>query len=633
MRVAFFLLICAAAAAASDARLADAAQRGDRAKVASLLKQNAPVNGAQGDGATALHWAVYNDDLPLAKTLLEAGADIKGATRNGGITPLFMACMNGDPSMIELLLGAGADPNSSKANGTTALMMAAASGSTGAVKLLLDKGAAVDAKEAAHGQTALMFAANLNRAEVARALLARGANPNLATTVRKLARVRFDMDGNIVEENPAGAKAVPAASDSLDALARSLGFDSAIYRADTSAFDRAALDLLARSLGLSAAHYAPERPAQRSKAGDVASRGPRRIGADSLGGMTALLYAVREGHFETAQALLEGKADVNHVSEGEKTSPLVMAIMNGHYDVAKLLLEHGADPNLANKSGLAALYAVIDVQWAPKTWVPQPKTDQERTGYLDLMAALLDHGAKVNAQLGEKLWFRSYTNDYTWVDPTGATPLWRAAQSSDIEAMKLLVAHGADPSIKTKDGETVLMAAAGIGWAGNWSVNAPYPALDSVKYAVELGNDVNLADLRGYTALHGAAYLGNDEMVKYLVSKGAKVDVKSKAGDTVADMANGPTRFGIPHPATVALLENLGSANSHNCRSDQCVIAAKANIYDRRTPADYAQSEQMDAFAKSVGFENAEYKADLKRAAASAASAPGTPASKPNPDR
>ena len=80
------------------------------------------------------------------------------------------------------------------------------------------------------------------------------------------------------------------------------------------------------------------------------------------------------------------------------------------------------------------------------------------------------------------------------------------------------------------------------------------------------------------TALHGAAYIGNNEMVKFLVEKGAKVDVKTKTGDTVADMANGPTRFGIPHPETVALLEKLGSANSHNCRSDQCLVAPRQDV-------------------------------------------------------
>jgi ankyrin repeat protein len=596
MKTFFAALLAAASllAATNDIRLAGAAMRGDRDQVRSLLKQRAPVNAAQGDGATALHWAAYNDDLEMLKMLLAAGADVKATTREGAITPLLMACVGGNAAMIEALLNAGADANSKKANGTTALMTASASGSAEAVKVLLDHGADVNARESAHGQTALMFAAALNRDRVIKVLTSHGASVDIATEVRKLERVRFDQDGNIVEDRPAakpvGApdpKAEEAARAELDSLARAVGFKTAEYRPGAASAKRGG-----------------------AKAGDVAARGPRKIGADFMGGMTALLYATREGHLAAARALVEAEADVNQVN-GDKISPLVMAIMNGHYELGKYLLDHGADPNIAATNGLTALYATIDVQWAPKTWYPQPHTDQEQVTYLDLMKALLRRGANVNAAVSEKLWFRSFTNDYTWVDPAGATPFWRAAQASDIAAMRLLVAHNADTKTKSKAGDTPLMAAAGIGWAANWSVNAPYPALDAVKYCVELGNDVNTADLLGYTALHGAAYLGNNEIVNYLVSKGAKVDVKSKAGDTVADMANGPTRFGQPHLETVALLEKLGSANSHNCRSDQCVIAAKAQIYDRRTPADYAAIAELEAFAKAVGFASVEYRVDV----------------------
>lgn len=593
---AAFLTTAVLAAAVNDSRVADAAMRGDKDTVRVLLKQKAHVNTAQGDGATALHWAAYNDDLEIVKMLLAAGANVKAATREGGITPLQMAAVNGDAAIIEALLTAGADPDAAKANGTTVLMTAAASGSAAAVKALLDHGADANARESAHGQTALMFAAALGRTEVIQLLASHGASVNVATNVRKMERVRFDQDGNIVEDRP-GAR--PGATPDKTATAK----------AEDSA--RAELDLLAHAMGLKEAEYRPGAAATRrgGRAGDVAARGPRKIGADFMGGMTALLYAAREGHLDAARALVEAGADINQ-GNGDKITPLVMAILNGHYELGKYLLDHGADPNAAATSGLTALYATIDVQWAPKTWYPQPQTDQEKVTYLDLMKALLEKGANVNAPVNEKLWFRSFTNDYTWIDPAGATPFWRAAQASDIAAMHLLVEHGADPKTKSKAGDTPLMAAAGIGWAANWSVNAPYPAVEAVKYCVELGNDVNAADGVGYTALHGAAYLGNNDMVNYLVSKGAKVDVKSKAGDTVADMANGPTRFGQPHPETVALLEKLGSANSHNCRSDQCVVAAKSQIYDRRTPADYAAIADLEVFAKAVGFGSVEYRVD-----------------------
>jgi ankyrin repeat protein len=461
----------------------------------------------------------------------------------------------------------------------------------------------VNAKESAHGQTALMFAAALNRVAVIKVLISNGAGANVATNVRKLERVRFDQDGNVVEEKAPqkGAEKVEG-TKSDEAAAEQDEAALAKAREAAEAAQRSDLDVLAHALAFKSVEYRLAKPAAR--AGDVANRPPRKVGPDFMGGMTALLYAAREGHMDSAGA------DVNQIT-GDKLSPLVTAIMNGHLDLAKYLLDHGADPNLAGLSGLTALYAAVDVQWAPKTWFPQPNVEQEKVTYLDLMKALLDHGANVNAPIGEKLWFRSFTNDYTWVDTAGSTPFWRATQSSDLPAMKLLVEHGADPKLANKAGETALMAATGIGWAWNWSVRAPYPAVDAVKYCVELGNDVNAADTRGYTALHGAAFLGDNDMVNYLVSKGAKTGVKSKAGDSAADMANGPTRFGQPHPDTVALLEKLGSPNSHNCRSDQCVVAARSQVY-QLSPADLAEKENLDKFANSLGFESAEYHVDAR---------------------
>jgi uncharacterized protein len=596
-------MVALLSAATIDTRLADAAMRGDKDAVRSLLKQKVDVNAAHGDGATALHWATYNDDVELVKLLLAAGANVKAATREGAITPLFMACQNGNAAVIDVLLKAGADAQSVKANGTTALMMAAASGHADAVKILLERGADVNAKESVYGQTALMFSAALNRDAVVKVLMSHGADANVATTIRKLERVRFDQDGNIVEERPARADAGEASNANRAKQEQS----QADANAAASQAERLMLDSLAQAIGFKSAVYLVAKP--RARAGDVAARPPRKVGADFMGGMSALLYAAREGHMAAARALVEAGADINQAS-GDKITPIVMAIMNGHYDLGKYLLDQGADPNLASITGLTPLYATIDMRWAPKTWFPQPSTEQEKIHYLDLMRALIAHGANVNAQVVEKPWFRSFTNDYTWVDPAGATAFWRAAQSDDIAAMKLLVEHGADPKIPTKSGDTPLMAAAGIGWAANWSVNASYPAIEAVKYCIELGDDVNAADNRGYTALHGAAYLGNNEMVNYLVSRGAKADAKSKQGDTVADMANGPTRFGQPHLDTVALLEKLGSANSHNCRSDQCVIAAKSQVYEL-SPLDLVQKENLDHLAISLGFKGVEYHADV----------------------
>ncbi len=615
--LAFALAAIPRLAAAGDSMLADTAMEGNRAAVRALLARHADVNAPQGDGMTALHWAAFHDDVEMMKMLLAAGANPKAATREGAITPLFMACTNGSAPAIEALLAAGADAKAANANGTTALMTAATAGSVPALKVLLDHGADLQAKESAHGQTALMFAAALGRTEAVKYLLSRGAEPNIATAAHAVARVRFDQDGNIVEDRPGaggggrggrgGARLMTAAQQDK---ADEAGDAAAAAEAQKAAVEatQADLDLLSRAMGFQSAAMLLAKP--KTRAGDVAARAPRRVGPEQVGGMTALLYAAREGFLDTARALVEGGADINQVS-ADRFSPLVEAIVNGHLELAKYLVDKGANPNLATTSGLTALYATIDVQWAPHAWFPQPSTEQEKVSYLELMKDLLDHGADVNAQVGEKLWFRSYTNDYTWVDPAGATAFWRAAQSSDLAAMHLLVDHGADPKLASKSGDTPLMAAAGIGWAANWSVNAPYPFAEAVKYCIELGNDVNAVDNRGYTALHGAAYLGDNAMVQYLVEKGANVKAKSKAGDYPADMANGPTRFGQPHPETVALLEKLGSPNSHNCRSDQCVVQAGSSIYNRvLTPAEQGEKDALDKLAMAIGMKEAEYLPD-----------------------
>jgi ankyrin repeat protein len=209
-RILFAGLFAAALAvgiviAASDSRLSDAAMQGDKNAVRQLLKDRVDVDGAQGDGSTALHWAAFHDDLDMVKLLLAAGSNVKATTREGGITPLFMACQNGNAAIIEALLKAGADPNAVNANGTTALMTAASSGSADSVKVLVERGADVKALESAHGQSALMFAAALNRDAVVRFLLGHGAAPDVISKVTKVERVRFDQDGNIVEERAGGA--------------------------------------------------------------------------------------------------------------------------------------------------------------------------------------------------------------------------------------------------------------------------------------------------------------------------------------------------------------------------------------------------------------------------------------------
>jgi ankyrin repeat protein len=319
------------------------------------------------------------------------------------------------------------------------------------------------------------------------------------------------------------------------------------------------------------------------------------------GGMTALHLAARQGYIETVQTLLEAGADVNALSAGDKTSPLLIATINGRFDLGKVLLDHGADPNLASDAGATPLYAAVNVTWAPKALYPQPRAfQQQNLSYLDFMRALLDKGDDPNVRLKKKLWYSGYNFDLSGVDEGGATAFWRAAYAGDVEAMSLLKEHGADPNIptvkppgrpRTGDGTrpakdvsgvppvavggpavTPLQAAAGVGYGEGFAANShrhhPAGLFRAVKYLVEqCGADVNAVDHEGNTALHHAAARGDNEMILYLVSKGADVTRVNREGHTTADMANGPVQRVQPFPETVALLEKLGSKNNHKCVS------------------------------------------------------------------
>ena len=249
------------------------------------------------------------------------------------------------------------------------------------------------------------------------------------------------------------------------------------------------------------------------------------------------------------RALVDAGADVNLRSPGDRTTPLLIATLNGHFDLAKYLIERGADPNLASEGGATPLYAVSNVQWAPKAAYPQPRAYlQQQTTYLELMTLLLDKGADPNARLGRKVWYSGYNFDQSGVDEVGATPFWRAAYASDVAAMRLLVARGADPFIPSirpaertrgldglgelRDvsnlppvpvggpGIPPLLAVAGVGYgkgfAGNSHVFAPSGMLPAVKYLVEeLGADVNADRLRGQHrgAPRGVARRHRDDQV------------------------------------------------------------------------------------------------------------------------
>ena len=556
-------------AAPSGTSVADAAMAGDRDQVRSLLKKAEDVNAAQGDGMTALHWAAMKGDGEMAQMLIVAGANVRATTRIGSYTPLYLAAQQGSAAVIEAVVKAGGDPKAVTVNGTTPLMVAATSGRVDAVTVLVDHGADLNAKDTYRGQTALMYAAASNRPAVIELLVARGADVKASSSVTDLSSLTREGQGF------GGNPQVPGAPGGPGGAAPAGG------------------------------------PGGGPGAKPVGPRAPQVPGVDrsyqlnelvlAQGGLTPLLFAVRQGYTESVASLLKVGAPINQVCAGDKTSPLMMAVINGHFDLAQMLLEKGADPALAADNGATPLYAALNVEWAPKALYPQPRAHmQQKVAYLELMNALIEKGADPNARLTKKVWYSGYSFDLSGVDEIGATPFWRAAYASDVAAMRLLVGYGADPTIPTikpagrarfgdvdrevKDvsglapmaiggpSVTPLMAAAGVGYGEGFAANshryAPTGMMAAVKYLVEdLGADVNAADHEGNTALHHAAARGDNEMILFLVSKGANVKAVDREGRTVVDMANGPVQRIQPFPDTVQLLEKLGSKNNHKCVS------------------------------------------------------------------
>ena len=580
----FLTALLWAAAAVPDAPVADAAMSGDLGAVRALVRQGADVNASQGDGTTALHWAAQTGNLEMAEVLIAAGARVAAVTRNGNYTPLHLASRQGHAEVLRVLMAAGADPQALTSTGAvTALHFAAATGNVEVVTALVDNGAQVNLAERQWGHTPLMFAAANNRVGAVEALLDGGADPEvLGIVIDIVKRDREDI----------------ARKNRHDGIQKVLGHIPTTGSASREWLNvpESVLDTITPGLR-----------------GNYSQRQSEDI--KGYGGMTALTLAAREGHIETAMALLDRGADIDGVSGGEHTSPLLTAAINGRFDLAMMLLERGADVSLASDAGNAPLFATISTVWAPASRPPGPTYyAQQNTTHLELMEALLEAGADPNTRLNYNLWHIGLNQGLLHVDWKGATPLFRAAHGMDVPAMKLLVRYGADPNIPTirpstfspvndqalsGQGKAVAIATEPVeeldpsglpvvlvGGPGFYPINAAaglshlrglqgtiHRHADngwgpSVKYLVgELGIDPNTRDHNGDVALHNAAFRGDDEMILYLVSMGADPLAVNRKGQTTVDKANGPIQRMEPYPETIELLESLGAINNHDCVS------------------------------------------------------------------
>ena len=416
----------------NDSPVADAAMRGDVVAVQALLAEGADVNEPQGDGMTALHWSAHNGDASLARILLDAGADVAAGTRIGHYTPLHLAAQAGAGEVVEMLLGAKADPSAPTegAGAATPLHFAAASGSVRAVEVLVAAGANVNAAEEAWGQTPLIFAASKGRTEAVRALLVAGADASIHTRVVDVAARAVSDRIERAERNRRIAAGERWGPDVAEQVRREQEEETRRARAEEASRKESETRMI-------------EEPEPLSYGELVGGHG----------GLTALLHAVREGHTETALALLADGADIDQASAGDGTSPILMATINGHYDLAMLLLERGADPNQTSHAGAAPLFAAINTHWAPKSRYPQQHIymQQDHThrhvpdGWIPAVRYLVEElGADVNAR-----------------DHEGYAPLHHAAARGDNELIRYLVSQGADVMVVSRRGQTTVDMANG----------------------------------------------------------------------------------------------------------------------------------------------------------------------------
>jgi len=457
--------------------------------------------------------AVQNRDMAALQALLKQHASVNAAQPDG-TTALHWAAHWNDAETAGLLLKAGADAKAVNQYGATPLSEAAALGNAAIIEQLLKAGADPNTRSTADGETVLMISARAGNVDSVKALLDHGADVNAKEA----------------------------------------------YRGQT-ALMWAAAERHAEVVGLLLQHGADWKVQSSFRETKI----PKLSTASSIspisrGGLTAFLFAAREGDIETAKVMLDHAVDINQ-TDVDGTSGLVVSIMNKKYTFAKFLLDRGADPNVTDVKGRAALYAAVDMRNEDWSALPMRK-EQDPLPSSELIKAILAHGANVNARLTHNLPGRSGMDYGDVALDEGATPFMRAARSGDAATMRVLIQAGADPKLVTKDGNNALLFAAGVGYRDKQTQGTESEALEALKLCMDQGLDLSATNAKGETALHGAANRGSDLLVKFLVEHGLKLDIKSKAGFTPLDIALGKDSFGlpVPHDSTVALLRSLGGA-------------------------------------------------------------------------
>jgi ankyrin repeat protein len=436
--------------AGSDARLADAVEKMDRARIRTLLQQRVDVNGPQVDGMTALHWATYQDDLKTVELLVRAGANVKAANRYG-VTPLLLACTNGNGAMVDRLLKAGADPNTTLPGGETALMTAARVGELASVKALLSRGASVDSKDDRRGQTALMWAAAEGHADVVQELINAGADLRLRLAsgftpllfavregrlgvVRVLLKAGADVNETIPVESGRrrgyGGRMPPVGATALLLAVTNAHYELAAYLLDAGADPNAALP------GYTVLHAmtAVRKPG-------VGDNDPAPEGSGTMSSIE--LVKTLAAHGADVNARMTKRANLSNTRLNEiGATPFLLAALTADAELMRTLAALGADPFVPTVDYSTPLMAAAGL--ATRSPGEDAGTESE---VLEALQAALDFGADVNA-----------------VDKNGETAMHAAAYKNLPKVVKFLAAKGAKIEVwnrPNKFGWTPLAIAAG----------------------------------------------------------------------------------------------------------------------------------------------------------------------------
>lgn len=447
-------------------------------------------------GSTPLIDAVKAGNSEATRALLKNRADVNVAEADG-TTALHWAVRADDGETVRALLRAGAKANVANRNGVTPLSLAALNGTRSVVEALIEAGADVNAR-LPQGQTALMMAARAGHVDAINVLLSRGADVNAREQVLGETALIW-----AAAENHADAiEALVARGADVNGRSNPLTFPQEEYGDGKSA----------------------------------------RLTVLPKGNWVPLMYAARQNASAALKALAKSGANLN-ATDPDNMTALNLAIINAHYDAAAVLLDLGADPNIGDVTGMTPLYAAVDLNtFADTPGRPTPK----RSGKLDAVdvaKALLDHGANANAILTAPILVRVHDRGDGTLG-AGATPLMRAAKKGDVEMMRVLLAHGADPKLRTKAGTEALMFAAGIGGAGRFTAFEDKQAteadfIEAAALCLDRGADINAVSENGQTALHLAAAVRSESFIRFLVERGARVDVQDKQGRTPIDVASG----------------------------------------------------------------------------------------------